>query len=152
MDYKEISAYETPDVSPGFLLWQISMSWRGLIESSLKPIDLTHPQFVVLACIGFLTQAGEGVTQAMVGKMANLDPNTLSQVLRGLEGKGLVVRKPSTDGRVKNPFLTSKGKKKVRVAIPAVEGSDEAFFNQLTSSERKLLMKIFQKLTSEEER
>lgn len=58
-------------------------------------MNLTHPQFVVLATLGWLTRTGDRVTQAAVGKMAGLDPNTTSQILKGLEQKGLIEHDPS---------------------------------------------------------
>jgi hypothetical protein len=54
IDFKEISIHEAPERSPGFLLWHISTSWRCSIEGALRPFDLTHPQFVVLAAVGWL--------------------------------------------------------------------------------------------------
>ncbi len=113
-----------------------------------KPIGLTHPQFVVLATLGWLTRKGELVTQVAVGKMAGIDPNTISQIIRGLEQKRLVKREPSFDSRAKNPTLTSQGTQIVNRALPAVEEADERFFNRLTQKEREQMIHIFQKLAS----
>ncbi len=146
VNFKEISTHNTPNQSPGFLLWHISTSWRTSIEAILKPIGLTHPQFVVLATLGWLTRKGELVTQAAVGKMAGIDPNTISQILKGLEHKELVKRDPSSDSRAKNPILTNKGTQIVNKALPAVEEADERFFNRLTQKEREQMIHIFQKL------
>ena len=60
--------------------------------------------------------------------MAGLDPNTTSQVIKGLEQKKLMKRVRSSDGRVKNPLLTSEGVKVLKVAMPIVEGTDARFF------------------------
>lgn len=146
VNFKEISVHEGPEKSPGFLLWRISTSWRSSIESTLIPLGLTHPQFVVLAAIGWLTKDGSTVTQAVVGKMAGLDPNTASQVIRGLEQKNLIKREASLDARVKNPFLTKKGRQVLVKALPAVEMKDEQFFSSLSKKEMKSLITIFRKL------
>lgn len=147
VNFQEISVHDTPERSPGFLLWHISTTWRSSIEAILKPIGLTHPQFVVLAALGWLTRDGECVTQASIGKMAGLDPNTTSQIIRGLEQKGLIQRKTSSDGRAKNPFLTRKGTDILAKALPAVERTDAQFFKTLTKKELMQAIKIFQKLT-----
>jgi DNA-binding MarR family transcriptional regulator len=144
--FKHISVHDAPEQSPGFLLWQISISWRTAIESVLKPMNLTHPQFVVLATLGWLTQNGERVTQAAVGKMAKLDPNTISQILRGLELKKWIKRKQSADVRAKNPELTSKGAEFLAKALPAVEKADAQFFKKLNTQEVRNMMEIFEKL------
>jgi hypothetical protein len=84
LNFKKISVHEGSKQSPGFLLWHISTSWRSSVETVLKAFGLTHPQFVVLATTGWLTSNGELATQAAIGKMAGLDPNTASQILKGL--------------------------------------------------------------------
>jgi MarR family transcriptional regulator, organic hydroperoxide resistance regulator len=107
---------------------------------------LTHPQFVILAALGWLTRKGDRVTQAALGKMAGLDPNTVSQIIRGLAQKELIIREKSSDGRVKNPLLTKKGSDMLKIALPAVETQDAQFFNDLTPEDIKHMIQIFQKL------
>lgn len=146
VDFKHISVHEGPEKSPGFLLWHISTTWRAAIEAVLKPLDLTHPQFVVLATLGWLTRNGNRVSQAAVGSMAGLDPNTTSQIIRGLEAKKLVKRVAAADVRSKNPLLTSSGSAKLIAALPAVEQADASFFQQLTEQETTKILMLFQKL------
>jgi DNA-binding MarR family transcriptional regulator len=147
INFKEISVHQEPERSPGFLLWHISTSWRGSIETVLKGFDLTHPQFVVLATLGWLTRNGDLVTQAAIGKMACLDPNTTSQIIKGLEQKELIKREQSSDGRAKNPLLMSKGNEILAKALPAVETKDVQFFDSLSAKEMECLIHIFQKLS-----
>ncbi len=147
IDFKEISVHQTPERSPGFLLWHISTSWRTCIEATLKLMNLTHPQFVILATLGWLTRTGDRVTQVAIGRMAGLDPNTTSQILKGLERKDLIKRDSSSDGRAKNPLLTSKGSEILAKALPAVESTDAQFFDSLTNKEMESMICIFQKLT-----
>lgn len=146
VNFKEISVHDTPDRSPGFLLWHVSTAWRGSIELMLKSMGLTHPQFVILATLGWLTRKGDRVTQAVVGKMAGLDPNTVSQIIRGLEQKELIMREKSTDGRAKNPILTMRGSDMLKKAMPAVETKDAEFFQNLTLEEKECIIYIFHKL------
>ena len=145
-NFKEISIHEGPKQSPGFLLWHVSTSWRGSIELMLKSIGLTHPQFVILATLGWLTRKGDPVNQALIGKMAGLDPNTVSQIIRGLEQKELIAREKSSDGRAKKPILTIKGSNILKRAMPAVETKDAEFFHNLTAEEIECMIHIFQKL------
>ncbi|MFA6916875.1 MAG: MarR family transcriptional regulator [Parachlamydiales bacterium] len=146
IEFREISVHEGPEVSPGFMLWHISSVWRSRIELALKPYDLTHPQFVVLATLGWLTRGGEKVTQRAIGKMAGLDPNTASQIIKGLEKKNLIIREASLDARAKNPLLTKRGKQVLSIALPAVEKCDAVFFEVLTDKELSNFLKTFQKL------
>ena len=146
-NFKHISMYDMPEQSPGFLLWHVSTLWRSSIEEALKPLELTHPQFVILAALGWLTKDGDLATQSMIGTMAGLDPNTTSQIIRGLEAKGLVKRAQSlTDTRVKNSTLMPKGTKLLAIALPAVEAADTAFFKSVAGQDLESLLKTFQKL------
>ena len=149
LNFKEISIHAGPKQSPGFLLWHISTSWRSSIESTLKTQGLTHPQFVILATSGWLTRNGAVTTQVAIGKMAGLDPNTTSQIIKGLEQKELLTRSKSADGRAKNVSLTPKGSEILKVAVPAVEQADVKFFSMLTKNETGILIDLFQKLIME---
>lgn len=145
VDFKQISVHQTPEESPGFLLWRVSTHWRRAIEEVLRPLKLTHPQFVVLATLGWLTRGGEPVSQADIGRQAGLDPNTTSQILRGLQAKGLILRSQATDERRKCPTLTASGAKKLSQALPAVEVADAKFFAKL-DLKKSSLVKALQKL------
>jgi len=39
-----------PNDSGGLLLWHATLRWQRGIAQALRPLDLTHVQFVLLAC------------------------------------------------------------------------------------------------------
>lgn len=145
-DSKKISKYSAPEESLGFLLWHVSTRWRSSIEDVLKPLNLTHPQFVILATVWWLTKSNADVSQAEIGRHAGLDPNTTSQVLRSLELKSFIARKRSADERSKYTKLTISGSECLLKALPAVESADTQFFSVLNSEEAGQLIKILNKL------
>lgn len=145
-DVRHFTVYKTPEESPGYLLWRVSTQWRSSIEATLKPLDLTHPQFVVLAVTGWLTQDGAIVSQIEISRAAALDPNTTSQVIRALEAKELIERIQTRDERSKNPIMTKKGRARLAQALPAVEQADTQFFNALNKKESEQIVTLFQKL------
>ncbi|MBS0635548.1 MAG: MarR family transcriptional regulator [Verrucomicrobia bacterium] len=150
VDFAKISAHKGPEVSPGYLLWKTSTLWRRAIEQALKPLKLTHPQFVVLAAIGWLNQSGNGlIRQVEIGRFCGLDPNTTSQILRSLHTKKLITRK-AQDGRSKSPILTAAGSALLTEAIPIVEKEDHAFFHTI-NPEKTPLLKALQTLSSRDE-
>jgi MarR family protein len=81
-----------PGDSPGFLLWRATLRWQRLIAAALSTMDLTHVQFVLLACAWWLNQHGEEPNQLAVARQAGTDVKMTSQVLRTLEDKGLIER------------------------------------------------------------
>ncbi|MEP7055077.1 MAG: MarR family winged helix-turn-helix transcriptional regulator [Actinomycetota bacterium] len=137
-----------PDASPGFLLWRTTLRWQREMTSTLKPLALTHVQFVLLASVWWLaTEAGQGgqlPSQREVADHAGTDVMMTSQVLRTLEKQGLVTRvADSTDARIKRLAVTRKGAALAESAVAQVEAADAAFFSgvdnkRLLSTLRKL--------------
>jgi MarR family transcriptional regulator, organic hydroperoxide resistance regulator len=145
--WKKISHFEGPEQSPGFLLWQVSTKWRREIEAALATLNLTHPQFVLLASLGWLTRDNANVTQVELARHCNTDVNMTSQVLRSLEKKGYIERhRRKDDERSKLPRLTENGAKLIEQAIPLVEKVDDNFFGKLGQDIEKYL-DILQRLT-----
>lgn len=145
---EKITIYNTPDESPGYLLWRVSTAWRSTIEEVLKQHDLTHPQFVILATTAWLTKDNKKIAQIDISKASGLDPNTTSQVLRGLEKKKLIKRLRSVNERSKSPQVTPLGNERLAHAMPAVEHADEKFFSILTTLKRLDLITSFNTLLS----
>jgi DNA-binding MarR family transcriptional regulator len=140
-----ISQFEGPEHSPGFLLWRVSMDWRRQIESALSTLGLTHPQFVLLASLGWLTQGNQQVSQVELARHCKTDINMTSQVLRTLERKGYIKRyQIKGNERSKYPHVTAIGSQLIAKAIPLVEAIDREFFSKLP--EPKLCLDIFKKL------
>ena len=51
-----------------------------MIKQELKKINLTHPQFVVLAALAYLLQTENEVTKVMIYKVSGIDLMTVSQI------------------------------------------------------------------------
>lgn len=117
-------------LSLGFLLWHATLRWQRMVAAALRPLDLTHVQFVLLAVLWwFVTLRDERPSQRELAEQAGTDPMMTSQVVRALERKGLLVRTPHpTDARARQLDLTAKGKRLARKAIDVVEGADDEFF------------------------
>ena len=135
LEFSKLSPYKAPEESPGFLLWKVSTLWRRAIETSLKPLDLTHPQFVVLAAIGWLTKTKPLVRQIEIARQAGLDVNTTSQILRGVEKKKWITRSQAGDERSKYPKLTAAGQAVLKKAFSAVEEVNATFFGRVNCKE-----------------
>jgi DNA-binding MarR family transcriptional regulator len=120
---------EGPAASPGFLLWHVTLAWQRAIAAALAPLDLTHVQFVLLACVWWLDEQGEAPNQLALARQAGTDVKMTSQVVRRLEAKGLIERTVDpTDTRARRLRPTAAGARLARRAIAAVEDVDAAFF------------------------
>jgi DNA-binding MarR family transcriptional regulator len=118
-----------PNDSPGFLLWHATLRWKRGIAQALAPLDLTHVQFVLLACTWWLNEQGERPSQIALAAQAGTDIKMTSQVLRSLERKRLIEREVDTaDTRARRVRVTRQGARLAPRAIAIVEQVDSRFF------------------------
>ena len=123
--------FEQADDSPGLLLWQLSNKWQAKQRAALKPFGLTHVQFVLLATLTY-TADESSFTQKQLAEYAQTDVMMTSQVIRKLEQKGLVQRKPNKlDGRAFALNPTPMGIELANRAVKKVEEVDRHFFEAI---------------------
>jgi DNA-binding MarR family transcriptional regulator len=123
------SRFADPGESPGFLLWQATLRWQRELTAALKPLGLTHVQFVLLAVTWRLGRSGSRPSQREVAALARTDPMMTSQVLRTLERRGLVSRSVDpADARTRRVAATRAGERLAHRAIRVVEAADGEFF------------------------
>ena len=122
------SDFQPSDDSLGFLLWQVTNHWQAAQRAALKPLGLTHVQFVLLASLTYL-DATSPVTQRDLAAHAATDPMMTSQVLRTLERRALVLRQSHPrDKRARAVTATPTGIELANRALVSVEACDREFF------------------------
>lgn len=127
--------FDAPEESLGFLLWRLTQSWHRKIVFALKPLGLTHSQFVLLAGSAWL----KSPSQAELSRFCNVDINVTSQVVRTLERRGLIKREYLRDERSKCVCVTDNGQRIIEKAIPIVEATDEEFFLVLGLKQKSMM-------------
>ena len=138
-------SYKSANDATGFLLWKTHNLWHREIKKSLKALDLTHTQYVVLANTQWLILKNGAVTQIEIAQHAQIDVMMTSNVIRTLEKKEILTRiEHKTDTRAKSVNLTRKGRALLKKALKKVEDFDKAFFSALknTSSFNKELLRL----------
>ena len=135
--------------STGLLFIRAYHKWHGLIKNELKTIDLTHPQFVVLTTLAALLRQQEWVSQTDIARFSDMDVMTVSQIIRLLVKKELIMREVHPkDSRANIILLTDTGLQKVNQALPLVEDIDQAFFGKL-EDKTEILNQLLIKLEAE---
>ena len=135
--------------STGLLFIRSYHKWHGLIKNKLRTIDLTHPQFVVLTTLAALLRQQEWVSQTDIARFSDMDVMTVSQIIRLLVKKDLIMREVHPkDSRANIILLTEQGLQKVNQALPLVEGIDQAFFGKL-EDKTEILNQLLIKLEAE---
>src|SRR5262245_3280660 len=79
----------------GFLLKDVSRLWVRHFEAQAGELGMTLTQCKVLV---FLSR-NEGLTQARLAAMSDMDPMTLVRVLDRMENEGLLERRPDPNDR-----------------------------------------------------
>lgn len=127
--------------SPGFLLWRVTLAWQREVGAALRPLGLTHVQFVLLAGVWWLGREQASPTQRELADHAGTDPMMTSQVVRALEARALVRREPDPgDARMRRLSITAAGRELLDTALPAVDHVDAAFFTPVPRGEVVLML------------
>jgi len=120
-----------PAESPGFLLWRVTLRWQRLVTEALRPLDLTHVQFVLLASTWWLWEHGQNPNQLAIATHAATNIKMTSEILRKLEDKGLVTQAVDPqDRRARTVVPTAEGVRIAQRAVVVVEEVDTEFFGR----------------------
>lgn len=96
------AAPETIDQFLCFALYSASLAMTKLYQSRLKPLGLTYPQYLVLLVLW----EKDRLTVSEIGARVRLDSGTLSQLLKRLEGAGIINRQRDTGNDERRVFIS----------------------------------------------
>lgn len=115
---------------PGFVLWHATLHWQRAVAEALRPLELTHVQFVLLAGTVWLEAHGDGPpSQRELADHSGTDAMMTSQVVRTLETRGLLARESdASDARIRRLRATAAGRRLARRAVAVVEDLDAELF------------------------
>ena len=122
------SSLGSPRNAIGFVMWRVVHRYERELERALRPLDLTHLQFTILALVGWLKE-GRSASQAELARFGDIHVMQVSNVLKALDGKGLVSRSMMPrSARTKSPALTHAGLSALTAAFPlAIEVQQRMF-------------------------
>lgn len=141
--------FDKPEDSPGFLLWQTTVTWQRLIKKALDEHHISHAQFVILAVTLWFESQHREVTQGLIIKQSKLDKMTVSKSFKKLVAEGYIKRTlHEIDTRTKAIQLTKKGKDFTMKLVPIVEKIDEAFFGSIKKTDKKFFIAVLNDVVS----
>jgi len=142
--------FDQPEDSPGFLLWQTTVTWQRLIKRALEPYNVSHTHHVILAILLWFEEHQQPTTQVLIVKWSKLDKMTVSNALKKLVEEGFVTRKEhEVDTRAKRVTLTQKGKILAQKLVIIIEKIDANYFGKLIPLDGKDLVRILRQLIEE---
>ena len=144
---KSSFGFTVPEESPGFLLWQVSISWQRQIKTKLDPFGISHAQFVILAALLWCEETKTTPIQSFLVDKTKLDKMTVSASLKKLALKNLIKRNEhNEDSRAKLVLLTAKGKELTQKMISVVEQVDEELFSCIKATNQKSFITMLNEL------
>ncbi len=113
------------------------------MTSALRPLELTHVQFVLLGTVWWLVEPARSPeqlsSQRQIATHAGADVVMTSHVVRTLEHRGLLARiADPADARVRRLLMTAAGRVLAQRAVQVVEGADAAFFAEVGDQQQLL--------------
>lgn len=123
---------DDPQIDIGYLIWNILKFWQRGKHRILEEFGITVSQLEVMGAIYNCTKHHEEVTQVILSQETNIDPMTISTILRNLQKKELIKRTESpTDTRARIVELTNKGYELFERAIIKVKEEQEHLFKNI---------------------
>jgi DNA-binding MarR family transcriptional regulator len=102
--------------------------------------------------IGFVLiniNSKEGTPATKIAPMMGLEARSLTRMLKTMEEKGLIFRKPDPiDKRSVRIFLTPVGKRKKEISVQTIKEFNLLVRVQLTEEELELFFRVFQKINT----
>ncbi|MBS1695730.1 MAG: MarR family transcriptional regulator [Actinobacteria bacterium] len=133
----DVPEYE--DQPLGYLLYRTMATLRPYVTTELRPLGIGLPEFVCMRNLSLWPAQ----SNAELARHANVSPQAMNLVLRGLQDMGAVARPAAvSSGRALPARLTSKGKALLKRAEAAVQVADERLLAALTAAERHELKRL----------
>lgn len=131
---------------PGFLVRRLHQIHVAIFLEECASFNVTPAQFAVLTVL----RGGEALDQISIAQEIGFDRNTVADVIRRLEKRGLVMRPTSVeDKRAKLARITKKGVKFVNAVQPAMIKAQRRLVEPISCEEHLLLTKIMRRLIEE---
>jgi DNA-binding MarR family transcriptional regulator len=137
----------------GYTLLHAAQTWRTEATAVLKPHGLTVPQFlVVMALFRQARHEWAPLTQSEVAVRLGMDANTASQIVRGLERRGLLERTTHpSDARARALNLTTLGLETARAASADARRLNDTYFSVVDAARLAALVGTLEILSKESE-
>jgi DNA-binding MarR family transcriptional regulator len=130
---------------PGFLFRRLASHSHGLFLKLTGQDDVTAPQLTLLAT---LVRHGP-LPQAELGRRAGIDKNTLAEMLRRMQARGLIARtRNETDRRSLSIAITPDGQDCLANLASAAEAVGKALLEPLPPEQRPIFVDCLRQLAN----
>jgi DNA-binding MarR family transcriptional regulator len=133
----KLKAAPTPPF--GVLFREFFQTFRAAAEERLRPVGYTFTQSMVLCYV----DREPGITNAELARRAMVTPQSMGEVLSGLEKSDLLRRERHPDNaRMQATYLTREGKAANSVCRTEMDKVDARMLELMSDAERVLFSKL----------
>lgn len=126
----------------GYLVKRLEQNLRNTMDKDLGALGLTTPQYAALSVL----ELEPGLSNADLARRCFVTPQTMHQILLGLEKAGLAARSPHPEhGRIQQTHLTVQGKEVLRHAHALVSAIETKMASPLSEAERARVLRALSK-------
>ncbi len=126
--------------------YHIKSSWHAI--SRMYNQKAAQQDFTT--SIGFVLiniNSKEGTPATKIAPMMGLEARSLTRMLKNMEEKGLIFKKPDPiDKRSVRIFLTEEGKKKKEISVKTIKNFNVLVREHVSDEELDLFFSVFQKI------
>ncbi|MFJ6570711.1 MarR family winged helix-turn-helix transcriptional regulator [Streptomyces sp. NPDC091292] len=120
-----------------YVIGRLERAMRRQLDEAVRPYGLTTPQYATLFELG----ARAGQSNAQLARRTFMTPQSMSEVVKVLEGKGYVGREAdSSHGRLIRITLTPVGAEALAACEEAVDVVESQMLRELTPHGREQLL------------
>jgi MarR family transcriptional regulator, temperature-dependent positive regulator of motility len=135
--------------SPIHLLHRAGQCAGDIFQAEMKEGDLTPRQLAVLLTVAH----DEGLSQTGLVEHTGIDRSTLADIVRRLQGKGLLKRRRTrADARAYAVKLTDEGRRALRIAEPLAQRVDARILDAVPARQRDQFIETLQSVVAALER
>jgi len=121
------------EVSLIYLVGRVNQGIRREMRLRLEPWQLSVPEFTALSIL----RRRPALSNAQLSRRTMVTPQTMIEILGGLERRGLVRRRVDPDhGRILRAELTEEGARVLAEAEPAIEALQDEILDGIPDEQR----------------
>ncbi len=122
-----------------YLLNQANHAVRSQLEQALRALSLTGIQYTVLSIVG----SRNGISSAELSRRFFVTPQTMNEIVTGLEKRGLLQRVASAENkRILTASLTSLGDETLKECDAIADEIEKSAFSDMSEKDFKELRRI----------
>lgn len=134
-----VEADARPGLSLLYMVKQVELAVRGHLDELLKPAGVTALQYTALTVL----DRRDGLTSAELARRSFVTPQSMTDMVKGLERRGLIDRRPDADhGRRLLISLTAEGRDLLRAYESRARALEDRMVTGFSAQERERLQDL----------